>query len=153
MLLKEALEGKSKQIDTANPSTAIHEVMDLLIEKNLCCLPVVDDEGRPVGIVSDLDILSAIHRVKGDYASLKVKDVMKAVSVVGKPDDDAAHVIDLLEKGNINYIPVVRSEKVIGLVSLQDIYRKSIKSMETEIRYLADMLHKRDKTGDYDSHY
>ncbi|UCD17816.1 MAG: CBS domain-containing protein, partial [Candidatus Zixiibacteriota bacterium] len=59
-------------------------------------------------------------------------------------------IVELMEKNNVHHIPFIRGEKVVGLISLRDIYRTKIKGMETEIRYLMDMLHKRDKSGDQD---
>jgi predicted transcriptional regulator len=151
MLLRNVLQGRPQQLLTLAPAAPIEEVMGLFVEKNLCCLPVVEAEGKPVGMIKGLDILSAIRRAKGDYTGLKVKDVMRAISVEGKLDDDTAFIANLMEKKNICHIPVVKGEKMVGFFSLQDIYRMRMEDMEAEIHTLTDMLNKRDKSGDYDS--
>jgi CBS domain-containing protein len=150
MLLKDALDSGIKQTMTTTAPAPLSDIIDLFINKNFCCVAVVDDEGRPVGIINDLDVMAAIHKVKGDYASLKAKDIMKNIPFTGRPDDDVADIIERMEKANLRFIPVVKGEKMIGLLSLQNIYRSRMKNMETEIRYLMDMLNKRDKSGDYD---
>jgi predicted transcriptional regulator len=151
MLLKNVLQGGPKQFLTAAPAATVEEVMGLFIDKNLCCLPVVEEEGKPVGMIMGQDILSAIRKAKGDYAGLKVKDVMRAIPVEGKMDDDTAFIADLMEKKNVCHIPVVKGEKMVGFFSLHDIYRMRMKDMEAEIRTLSGMLSKRDKSGDYDT--
>ena len=151
MILKNVLEGRTMHFVTTYPSAAVDEALNLIIDNNLCCLPVVDNGGKPVGIVSGLDILTAIHRSKGDFASLKVKDIMKAIAVVGKMDDDAASIMNIMEKQNIHHIPVVSNGNMVGFISLKNIYRTTMKQLEVEVHYLTGMLDKRDKSGDYDS--
>jgi CBS domain-containing protein len=153
MLLKKVLEGKQKQLVSVGPATPIPDAIGRFIENTTCCVPVVDNEGKPVGILTDMDILETIQRTKGDFTSLKVKDAMKPVPIIGNPDDDDMQIAELMEKDNVRYVPMVKDGKVTALISLQDIYRTRIKNMATEIRYLSDMLYQRDKSGDYDTHY
>jgi len=136
MLVKTMLESKSKEIVTAKSSTKIDEAMDLLISKRIGCLPVLDDGGKLVGIVSDKDIFKKIHETKGDYHSLSVGDVMNKAVIVGLPDDDIAYIAGLMGKNWIRHVPIVENEQLIGLVSQRDIISTQAKTKEIENRYL-----------------
>lgn len=149
MRIATLLEHKSKTIVTASPSISIDEAMDLLINNKIGCLPVVDDGGKLIGIVSDKDIFKRIHQTKGDYHSLKVQDVMATDLIIGLPDDDIAYIAGIMDKNWIRHVPIVEGERVIGLVSLRDIVKAQAKNIEIENRYLDLYLGMRqDKSGE-----
>lgn len=149
MRVANLLEHKSKTIVSASPSTSIDEAMDLLISNKIGCLPVVDDSGELIGIISDKDIFKKIHQTKGEYHSLKVEDVMSAELIVGLPDDDIAYIAGVMDKNWIRHVPIVEGKRVIGLISLRDIIREQAKNIEIENRYLDLYLGmRRDKSGD-----
>jgi CBS domain-containing protein len=136
MLVKTMLESKPKELVTTKPSTKIDEAMDLLISKNIGCLPVLDDGGKLIGIVSDKDIFKKIHETHGDYHSLSVKDVMSDAIIVGLPDDDISYIAGLMGKNWIRHVPIVENDQLIGLVSQRDIIKTQAKKAEIENRYL-----------------
>ncbi len=136
MLVKTMLEGKPKEIVTAKPSTKIDEAMDLLISKNIGCLPVLNEGGKLIGIVSDKDIFKKIHETGGAYHALSVKDVMSDAIIVGLPDDDISYIAGLMGKNWIRHVPIVENEQLIGLVSQRDIIKTQAKKTEIENRYL-----------------
>lgn len=136
MLVKTMLESKPKELVTAKPSTKIDEAMDLLISKNIGCLPVLDEAGKLIGIVSDKDIFKKIHETGGAYHSLSVKDVMSDEIIVGLPDDDISYIAGLMGKNWIRHVPIVENEQLIGLVSQRDIIKTQAKKTEIENRYL-----------------
>ncbi len=140
MLVKNVLESKSKEIVTAKPSTNIDEAMDLLISKNIGCLPVLDESGKLIGIVSDKDIFKKIHETKGNYHSLKVSDVMNKALIVGLADDDIGYIAALMNKNWIRHIPIIENDQLIGLVSQRDIIQTQARKTEIENRYLRAYL-------------
>ncbi|UCE23391.1 MAG: CBS domain-containing protein [Candidatus Zixiibacteriota bacterium] len=148
MLVKALLENKSKEVITAAPKTSIDEAMGILIEKKIGCLPVVDDNKKLIGIISDKDIFEKVYQTKGKYEKLTVEDLMKTELIVGLPDDDINYIAGIMEKNWIRHVPIVDGDNVIGMVSLRDIHRNYVKAKELENRYLMDMLEKRDKSGD-----
>ncbi len=152
MLVKNLLESKPKEIVSAAPDTSVEEAMDVLIQKNIGCLPVLDDEGELVGIVSDKDIFRKIHETRGEYHALKVADVMSTNLIVGLPEDDITYIAGIMRKNWIRHVPIVEEGEVIGLVSLRDILKTTSKTTDLENRYLKmymDGLHSRDRSADY----
>ena len=152
MLVKNLLESKPKEIVSAAPDTSVEDAMDVLIQKNIGCLPVLDDEGELVGIVSDKDIFRKIHETRGEYHALKVVDVMSTNLIVGLPDDDITYIAGIMRKNWIRHVPIVKEGEVIGLVSLRDILKTTSRTTDIENRYLKmymDGLHSRDRSADY----
>ncbi|UCD62681.1 MAG: CBS domain-containing protein [Candidatus Zixiibacteriota bacterium] len=148
MLVKSILETKAQNVITARPSNTLHEAMDMLIKNKIGCLPVVDDNEKIIGIISDTDIFRKIHETEGKYQSLKVSDLMTKELIVGLPTDELDYIAGVMEKNYIRHVPIVDDDHVIGIVSLRDIHKTYVRNKEIETRYLMDMLEKRDKSGD-----
>lgn len=152
MLVKTLLENKPREIITTSKKTSVEAAMDLLISNNIGCLPVVDDNGKLIGIVSDKDIFRKIHDTKGQYHKLTVGDIMTDALIVGLPDDELTYIAGIMDKNWIRHVPILDGEKLIGLVSQRDIIRTQAEHHEIENRYLnlyIEGLHSRDKSADY----
>lgn len=151
MLVHTLLEDKPDRIITTTETTTIDQVMDLLIDNKIGCLPVVSSDGTLVGIVSDKDIFKTIHKTRGDYHSLQVSELMTTKLVVGVPDDDVSYAAGLMSKNWIRHLPIMDGEKIVGMISMRDILKSQMQNAEIENRYLnmyMDSLHRRDKSGD-----
>jgi CBS domain-containing protein len=152
MLVKTLLANKPREIITTSKKTSVDAAMDLMISNNIGCLPVVDEQGKLIGIVSDKDIFRKIHDTKGQYHDLTVADIMTDALIVGLPDDELAYIAGVMDKNWIRHVPILDGEKLIGLVSQRDIIRTQAEHHEIENRYLnlyIDGLHSRDKSADY----
>lgn len=122
---------------TVRPDTTIEHAARLMIEHQISGLPVVDDAGRLVGVVTERDLLhrpelgTERHRPRWiefwmsperqaqDYArehGRTVGDVMTHDVVSVGPEADLGAVAELLEQHGVKRLPVVRDGKVVGIV-------------------------------------
>lgn len=117
---------------TVNPETSFEDALQLLREKKIRRLPVVDKQGNLAGIVVEKDLLYAspspatslsVFEVHYLLSKLQVKDVMtKRVITVGEdcPLEEAARI---MVDHKIGSLPVVRDRKVVGIITETDIFR------------------------------
>ncbi len=117
---------------TVNPETSFQDALQLLRDKKIRRLPVVDKSGRLVGIVVEKDLLYAspspattlsVFEMHYLLSKLLVKDVMtKSVIAVGEdcPLEEAARI--MVDK-KIGSLPIVRDHKVVGIITETDIFR------------------------------
>ena len=115
-----------------HPETSFEDALQLLREKKVRRLPVVDKEGNLVGIVVEKDLLYAspspatslsVFEVHYLLSKLQVKDVMtKRVITVGEdcPLEEAARI---MVDHKIGSLPIVREKKVVGIITETDIFR------------------------------
>ncbi|EEG77153.1 CBS and ACT domain-containing protein [Dethiobacter alkaliphilus] len=127
MLIKDRM---TKDVITVSPETTVPDALNLMEEKDVRHLPVVE-KGRLTGIVSMLDLVRAtpspatslsIWELNYLLAKLPVQDIMtKDVISVGPdtPIDDAAL---LMRTNKIGGLPVVKEEQVVGIVTETDIF-------------------------------
>ena len=123
---------------SVKPSCTVKEVAQTLLERRISAVPVVDDTGKLVGIVSEGDLM---HRAEigtqrrhswwlrvltGDDAlaaeytkahARTVADVMTREVITASPDTPLHEIAALLERRSIKRVPIVRDGALLGIVS------------------------------------
>jgi CBS domain-containing protein len=123
---------------TVGPDTDVRTIARFLIERRISAVPVVDQAGRVVGIVSEgdlmrraeagterhpswwLELLASPEDKARDYAKshgLTAKDVMTRPAVTVAEDAPLGEIATLLERHRIKRVPVVRDGTIVGIVS------------------------------------
>ena len=129
---------------SVKPETPVSEVARILLDKCISAVPVVDAQGRAVGIVSEGDLLrrAAIHTEKrrswwagllgrvdtlaAEYVKThgrRAEDVMTSDVVAASEDMTLDEVVALLEQRHVKRLPVLRNGKLVGVVSRADLLR------------------------------
>jgi CBS domain-containing protein len=107
---------------TISESAAIIDAASVLSNRDFSALVVVDDAGRPVGVVSRTDI---VRREAKPSRSTDVREIMTATVVSVRTDDPAWEVIARMAAFKVHRVFVVdRTGKLAGVISAFDIVRK-----------------------------
>ena len=113
----------SKEVKTCHRDSNLAEVASVLWESDCGALPVVDDDGKVIGIVSDRDICVAVA-TKGRLAS----EVTAGEVADGKPvhtcspETPIQHVLTTMQQQQVRRIPVVnRENRIEGILSISDV--------------------------------
>ena len=125
-----AVELMQKNVVTIHESDPIDEVLDVLVGEHIHGAPVVNNDGELVGVISQLDIyFGKMTRNRKPEARtreeaqepLTVRDVMTAPAVSAVEDTDIVDLCRMMYKLRIHRVPIVRAEKVLGIISSLDI--------------------------------
>ncbi|WP_042267026.1 CBS domain-containing protein [Paraburkholderia heleia] len=130
---------------TVRPNTSIFEAATLLTEHHISGIPVVDDGGAVVGILSESDLLHRVEtgtgkpqrswfgeflhstrKLAGEYLkenAVKVGDVMTSNVVSVAPSTPLSEIADVLERLHIKRVPVLDQGKLVGIVSRANLIR------------------------------
>jgi len=100
--------------------TYMPAAMQILADKHMGCVIVVDDEGRLAGIVTDGDLARNINR---DLSKALVEDVMTKSPKTAAPDKIAAEAIGFINKHKITALPITENGKPVGIVTFHDLLR------------------------------
>lgn len=136
MKVKEILQNKPGKLVTVAPEANIIVAMQLLIDNRIGCLPVISESGRLVGIVSDKDIFKAVYNHQDGFAGLSVGEIMSTNLIVGIPEDGIEYIAGIMTKNRIRHIPIMEGDQLAGLVSIGDVVKCQMSSIEIENRYL-----------------
>lgn len=123
---------------TVSPNESVQEVAELLLRHRISAVPVIDQSGKPIGIVSEGDLLRRAevgtdrHRswwlrllvgneaLAAEYVkahATKVADVMTKKVIAADPKTPLSEVATLLERHSIKRVPIVENGRLVGIVS------------------------------------
>ncbi|MEW6049569.1 MAG: CBS domain-containing protein [Candidatus Zixiibacteriota bacterium] len=136
MRVRELLESRMRSVITTAPSTAIMEAMELLIVNQISALPVVDDTGSLVGIISDKDIFKRIFTEPAHFQQTQVRDLMTTDLIIGVPDDEIPYIAGVMTTNRIRHVPIMEGDRLVGLISVGDIVKTQMEDAQIENRYL-----------------
>lgn len=125
MKLKELM---TTEIYSVTPNSSIKEAAELMRELNVGSIPVCDEK-RPVGIVTDRDIVIRNVAGNGD-AGTPVSQVMTNNLVYGNPDMSDDEAVNLMATRQIRRLPVIENGQLVGMVSLGDLAVNEMTDME-----------------------
>ncbi|MFQ5585529.1 MAG: CBS domain-containing protein [Thermodesulfobacteriota bacterium] len=123
-------ERKAKDIMTrpvvsARKNASARDITLQLLSGLYSGMPVTDDDGRVVGIVTELDLLNQIQQEK-DLFRLTAEDVMTRDSMTVDVDTPLDDVLSILLARKIIRLPVTRKGKLVGVIARCDILRSYI---------------------------
>lgn len=105
---------------TVKVNDTIDKVLELMNRLHINGVPVVDDYNKLVGMVVKADIYRFMV-TPGHYESCPVEWVMSKSVILAQSDEDISIVAERLRKNNIIAMPVAQNEKVIGIISIEDL--------------------------------
>jgi CBS domain-containing protein len=111
-----------KEIITVNPTAKITDAVELMNKNQIGCL-VVTRKGKPVGIMTERDVLKKIVCGRKNPEQTRVSEIMSKPLIVGKVDMDWLEAVKLMLDQNIKKLPISDGERLVGLVTLTDIAR------------------------------
>ncbi len=134
----------STKVVTVSPSTSVRDVAGLMVEKHVSGLPVLNDNGTLVGMVSEGDLLrrpeigtekhrrrwvsffSGVDSQAREFTkshALRASDVMTEQVIHVSEETPLGDVVALMEKHNIKRLPVLSDGELVGIVSRADLLR------------------------------
>jgi CBS domain-containing protein len=127
-----------RRVLTTHPQTSVSQVAKQLVDNDISALPVVDDAGNVVGVISEADLM---HRkelgsektrawwieamtpgatLADEFAQShgkRVEELMSTRVISATPDASLGEIASLLEKHRIKRVPIMKDGKIVGIVS------------------------------------
>ena len=124
-----------KNIKTVKPDDTVHAAV-LKMNKFDIGSVIVVSSGRPVGIITESNVMRRIVEPRMDPATVWTKDIMS--SPLTTIDENAAveEAAKIMAEKSINRLPVMKGDKLVGLISSSDI----VKASPTQLGILDELL-------------
>ena len=124
---------------TMSPTTSIKEAWDLITTRRFRHVPVVNDEGHLIGILSDRTLFKELYSADQQSTSSSrdqtVADLMVTHVLTALPNTDIAAIAKILIENRIGAMPIVdQTDKIVGILTRSDILRTIVKIDLTELR-------------------
>jgi CBS domain-containing protein len=130
--IKSILATKGANVITITPDQTIRDALTTLAQHNVGALVVIDSANKPVGIISERDIVRLAAKNENLF-SLKINEVMTTNLILGVPQDELRAVANIMTEKRIRHLPIVDDQgKLIGIISIGDIVKAERNHFEGE---------------------
>jgi acetoin utilization protein AcuB len=113
-------------VETLTPANTIGDAVKMLKQKKIRHIPIIDENRKVVGIVTDRDIRDASPSIF--HANEHLEDLQKPISTIMKTNVITGHPLDFVEEvaalfyeHRISCLPIVKDEKLVGIVTETDL--------------------------------
>jgi len=139
MKVSDILKAKTGPVLSIASGKTIKDAMDAIMKNKIGALPVVDDDNL-VGIVTERDLFKAFYENGEAVLQKLVADIMTTNLVVGLLDDDIDSVEALMTNNRFRHLPIIKNNKLFGIVSIGDVVKMMASDLKVENRYLKDYV-------------
>ena len=133
--VQQLLQGKGHDVWSVSPEDLVIDAMQLMAEKNIGALIVIK-MGKPVGIVSERDIVRKVDLGGKTSANTRVREIMTRDVVCAGPDHTIEQCMALMTNRRIRHLPVIEDGSVTGVISIGDVVKEVISDQEFMIEQL-----------------
>ena len=126
------LQAKGTSVATIHPDATVGDVVEGLAANGVGALVVTEDGERIAGIVSERDVVRALHSRGAGVLAEPVRSVMTADVYTCQRTDTTDGLMALMTEHRIRHVPVVTEAKLAGIVSIGDVVKSRIGELESE---------------------
>ncbi len=125
-----------EDVVTVEDDVSVKKAVAIMNKYEIGCL-IVTKRGKPVGIVTERDMLTRVLAENRNPERTKIADIVSRPLVVAEPDMDLEEAARLMFKMKVKKLPVVSDGRLVGLVTLTDLARfqpqiiKILRKMQT----------------------
>jgi CBS domain-containing protein len=117
----------SRKLVTVREDTPLNDAARLMVDRQVSGLPVVNDAGELLGIMTERDLLLRHEAIR------LVRDVMVRHVITAEESATYMDLVEILLQHNIKRVPIVRGGRLVGVVSRTDLIRGQL-ALETAAR-------------------
>lgn len=132
MNIQSILATKGANVVTIGPENSIRDAINTLAQRNFGALVVVNEANKPIGIISERDIVRLVANNE-DFFSVSVSEIMTKHVITGVRQDELKAVANTMTENRIRHLPIVDEDGVLmGIVSIGDIVKAERNRFEGE---------------------
>jgi len=141
MTVTTILMNKDTSLVSVRPYARVESVIELMKNKGVGSVAVLDEGGSLEGIITERDILKAIDTRLSLLQPLQAKDVMTRQVLTCSLGDSEATLMDRMVAGGVAYMPVVDGREAIAIISLTDLVEIRVRKIKNLVKEITDAIH------------
>ncbi len=140
MTIARLIAGRSAEVWSCEAEDTVADAVEMLATKRIGALPVRDGGTPVVGIFSERDVLYCLQTRGAAALDLKVREVMTAPAITIDPATHVNDALGLMTRRRIRHLPVEKDGEVVGFVSIGDLVKYKIDTIEAEAQALRSYI-------------
>lgn len=141
MRINDIIKSKGSAVVTARTDDTVAHLVSLLAERGIGAAVVVDEDGSPIGIAGERDIVRALDDHGSTALTLPVSGIMASGMHTCGLDDEIADVASAMTVLRTRHVPVLVDGRLAAIVSIGDIVKSRIDQLQAEQEHLVNYLH------------
>lgn len=141
--VRQLLKTKGNGIWHISPNASTYNALQLLSEKEIGALPVVD-EGKLVGIFSERDYARKVILKGRSSLDTPVSEVMTSKVLTVQLNETMEECMELMTDRHVRHLPVLENDQLVGIISIGDVVKEIITDRE---RFIVDLQNYIEGTG------
>ncbi|HIF50570.1 MAG TPA: CBS domain-containing protein [Thiotrichaceae bacterium] len=142
MKIKSILEKKGSDVYSISADDTLKDMVKEMLGRSIGSLLVLHDDGSLAGIITERDFLHNVVKNADSWETVRIDDVMIKKVLTATADETLDAVMSRMTKHRVRHMPVVESDKVVGVLSIGDIIYASLdeSTFQNELmkRYIKD---------------
>jgi CBS domain-containing protein len=130
------LKHKGYSVTTVSPTAVIRDVAEVLSERRIGAVLVIDEAKQLLGIVSERDVVRSLAANGARTLEMTAGQLMTRAVQVAHPETTVSEAMQIMTAGRFRHLPVVENEALIGLVSIGDVVKARIMNQEVVVESL-----------------
>ncbi|MGE5441753.1 MAG: CBS domain-containing protein [Bacteroidota bacterium] len=136
MFVSDILKGKGGNVVSLLSQQPVAEALALMAQHRIGAVLALDTSGGIAGILSERDLVRAMHRHGKAVFDKRVSDLMTSPVVTCSPKDPLGAIEGMMTAQRFRHVPVVEEGELIGIVSIGDVVKNRIEEAEAEVEAL-----------------
>ena len=137
--VKDVLEVKGTIVYDVGRSATVYQAIEKMVQCNVGAL-VVTNEGMPCGILTERDYLRRIALEGRTSRTTRVEEIMSPRLATVGPDTDLDECMEIMTDRRLRHLIVFDDEHIVGIVSIGDLVKWSVREREDEVRSLTNYI-------------
>jgi len=134
------LKAKGRSVTTARPDQSLSEVASKLSSRKIGAVVVVGESGTVTGIVSERDVIRAIAERGAAALDMQVSRFMTRDVVTCSETSLVDEMMEMMTSGRFRHLPVVEDGALVGIVSIGDVVKNHVATVEMEVSAMRSYL-------------
>ena len=120
---------------TINQTSILGNAIKKLVDHKIGALPVVDEDKKLRGIISERDIIRELHR-SNFFHTRQVEDIMTKNVITCSLSSRADEIMEVMTENKIRHVPITEGNELIGIVSIGDVVSRLLEKYKNEAEVL-----------------
>jgi CBS domain-containing protein len=138
--VRDLLRGKPAEVWTVGPRDMVYKALQLMAEKNIGAVPVVDADGNVVGMFSERDYARKVILQGKSSQATAVGELMSHPVYSVSLGDTIETCTKLMTDKHIRHLVVCEGDKMVGFVSIGDVLKAVIDTQSAQIKDLENFI-------------
>ena len=131
-----------REIISINEKKSINDAIQLLSKNKIGALPVINNQMKLCGIISERDIINVISENKSINFSLSLIDSIMTAKVITCDKNTKSNVLmEIMTTNKIRHIPIIENNLLIGIVSIGDVVQRLLQNSNLQNEELKSWLY------------